>query len=179
MERCLCSPVSRKLSLAVHVDGRHHHGFAQLPDVEVVDGLHPRDAPDPLAEVGHADARGRGLQQQQPVPAHLEGSSGRGGYKAAAIKATEVFFIIMFSLTCSMATAVSMITARDEREGSWSSRKAQTPELCRHLLLTVSMTRLWARASTALPRVCRMRASDRRHCGHCRSGHAPSGSCDE
>lgn len=71
-----------------------------------------------------------------------------------------------------MATAVSMITASDEREGSWSSRKAQTLELCPHLVPTVSMTRLWARASRALPRVCRMRASDRRYWGHWRPGHA-------
>lgn len=123
--------MSRKLSVAVHVDGRHHHGLAQLPDVEVVHGLHPGDAPDPLAEVRHADAGGRGLQQQQPVPAHLEGAA---GYTAAAIKATEavivLFLIIAFSPTCSIATAVSMITASDEREGSWSSRKAQAPELC-------------------------------------------------
>lgn len=83
-----------KLSVAVHVDGRHHHGLAQLPDVEVVHGLHPGDAPDPLAEVRHADAGGRGLQQQQPVPAHLEGAAGYTA--AAAIKATEAFFLFYF-----------------------------------------------------------------------------------
>lgn len=168
IKKRLCSPVSWKLSVAVHVDGRHHHRFAQLPDVEVVDGLHPRDALDPLVEVRHADAGGCGLQQQQPVPAHLEGSAGG---LAAAIKA--VLFTTTSSLTCSMATAVSMITASNERVGSWSSRKAQTPELCRHLVPTVSMTRLWARASVALPRVCRTRASDRRRRG------TASWSCDE
>lgn len=68
------SPVSCKLSVAVHVDGRHHHGLAQLPDVEVVHGLHPGDAADPPTEVRHADAGGRGLQQQQAVPVHLGGS---------------------------------------------------------------------------------------------------------
>lgn len=98
------------------------------------------------------------------------------GYAAAAIKEC---FMTTSSLTCSMATAVNMITASDEREGSWSSRKAQTPELWRHLVPTVSMTRLWAKASRALPRVCRTRASDRTSCGHWRSGHAPSGSRDE
>lgn len=75
-EKRLCSPVSCELSVAVHVDRRHHHGFAQLPDVEVVDGLHPGDTLDLLAEVRHADAGGRGLQQQQPVPAHLERAAG-------------------------------------------------------------------------------------------------------
>lgn len=68
-----------------------------------------------------------------------------------------------------MAPAVSMITASKDRAGSCRCRKAQAAVPGWHSLPGVSASRLWARASRALPRVCSTRARDRRHGGHWRS----------
>lgn len=62
--------------MAVHVNRRHPEQFGQLPDMEIVHGLHAGDALDLPLEVRKGNCWGCGFQQQHSVSGHLESIAG-------------------------------------------------------------------------------------------------------